>query len=53
MTYPDGAPGHVRDYNFRELKNTLAGFDIIKEATDARLPKTLGRSVIVLARNQK
>lgn len=48
-TYDDGRPGHLRDYNFREVRDLLEGFKIISEKTDSRLPRTLGNSVIIKA----
>ena len=49
LTYKDNRLGHVRDYNFYEVKKILKGFRIVTEKSDSMLPKNLGNSVIIMA----
>lgn len=65
--YEDGRLGHIRDYNFKEVKNLLKmfNFKIISEKSDGLsfkgrtiiprwiLPKTFGDSVILKAQVMK
>lgn len=67
MFYKDERFGHIRDYNFFELKRLLSlfNFKIIKYESDGIsfngrtiipqfiIPKTFGDSVIIMAKNQK
>lgn len=50
-TYEDDRIGHVRDYNFNDLRKILIenGFRILKEKTNSKLPKTLGKNIIIFS----